>query len=151
MSRTTGNGANVASRGATARVERFGFVVEMDHWSERAEAIAAFRLAAKLGAQEAMGGAMRPLVGYPSREAPIFAGPVTVAIAIRWGPGRRTIDVDNAIASCKGLLDGMQDAGVIGNDRQVVGCWVTQGRDRVHGGHTRVTVLAADAAREAMS
>ena len=52
-------------------------------------------------------------------------GPVTrpckVSYTIYWPKGARKMDPDNAIGSCKALLDGLCDAGVIANDRNVTG------------------------------
>lgn len=73
--------------------------------------------------------AARNRAGMP---APVFAGPVRARVTVAWERHlavgarrarweyRRKVDPDNLDAALKPLWDGLQDAGVIANDRQLV-------------------------------
>lgn len=49
----------------------------------------------------------------------IFAGPVTVRVCVRWPKGRRMPDVEALSLACKPAVDGLQDALIFANDRQI--------------------------------
>lgn len=49
----------------------------------------------------------------------IFDGPVTVRVCVRWPKGRRMPDVEALSLACKPAVDGLQDALIFANDRQI--------------------------------
>lgn len=69
------------------------------HWAQKARAVKKARAMAATIAKAAM-------IGEPFKRA---------SLHMHFYNARRT-DNDNAIAACKPLLDGLQDAGVIDND-----------------------------------
>ena len=76
------------------------------HWRPYRRASGALRTAAKYAALEH--GGTDPIVGR-----------VDVSIRVCWPKRRRVLDADNALASCKAALDGLTDAGVWQDDRQM--------------------------------
>lgn len=76
------------------------------HWRPYRRASGALRTAAKYAALE------------HGRAEPI-TGRVDVLVRVCWPKRRRTLDADNALASCKAALDGLTDAGVWRDDRQM--------------------------------
>jgi Holliday junction resolvase RusA-like endonuclease len=76
------------------------------HWSARNRAVREYRALAKYAAMQDG----RPVT---------VLGPVDISVRVLWPARRRKSDADNALASCKAALDGLVDAGVIGDDRQV--------------------------------
>lgn len=50
----------------------------------------------------------------------IFAGPVRVRVCVCWPKGRRMPDVDGLGLCCKGAIDGLTDAKIWDDDRQIV-------------------------------
>lgn len=67
-----------------------------------------------------------------------FRGPgpkwARVKLVIRWFAKQPNYipDFDNAIASCKGIVDGMTDAGVILNDRGIEGIDLWRNTDKLN-------------------
>lgn len=65
-----------------------------------------------------------------------FRGPgpkwTRARVTLRWfaKDDHRTPDIDNAIASVKGALDGMTDAGILDNDRSIEGIDVWRVTDK---------------------
>jgi hypothetical protein len=102
------------------------------HWREKAAAVRTFREAAGWSAVQ---GRMEYLGRDPLFDTfvpgdPIFAGPVAITAVIGWGKGRKTMDATNAQAALKAAIDGLQDANIFANDKQVVRLDVRQERDR---------------------
>ena len=63
------------------------------------------------------------------RPAHPLTGPLAVSVTICWAGKRgRLPDADNALAMCKPALDGLTDAGVWGDDRQIEQLTVRQER-----------------------
>lgn len=72
---------------------------------------------------------------------PIFAGPVEVTERIVFGKGRRKTDLDAVPLMLKAALDGICDAGIIGDDRQVVRLTVlAHGKDAKGPGWVELTI-----------
>ena len=69
------------------------------HWAVRAREVKAARLAAR--------------VAWRVAGEPRMTGPVDVSLFIRRG---RVVDQDNALASCKALLDGLFNGGITPSD-----------------------------------
>lgn len=77
------------------------------HWSVKNRAAREFRALAKYAAMQ------------DGRPATIL-GPVSVSVRVLWPARRRKSDADNALASVKAAVDGLTDAGVWQDDRQIV-------------------------------
>ncbi len=78
------------------------------HWRKKSKATRQCRLLAKLTALEALAG--RP----PPRW-------LKARVGVTWGAkGKRTPDPTNILASLKAYIDGLEDAGIVENDR---GLW----------------------------
>ncbi len=103
------------------------------HWRVRAKAVKQLRTAAKYCAYSAMG-------RVP--DGSMFDGPVAIRTTIAWEPRRRIMDGDNALACCKALFDGLQDARIIQDDKQVTHLPVVQTRDKDKIGYVEVIVVA---------
>jgi crossover junction endodeoxyribonuclease RusA len=91
------------------------------HWRTKARAKKAQRDAAYLLALEAQGTTYRQ---WP-----------TVLVDVKWYGRTRTalnMDADNAIATLKGSVDGLQDAGLIVNDNGVRWGDITPGVDKAN-------------------
>jgi hypothetical protein len=83
---------------------------------------------------------------------PVFSGPVRARVTVYWerylstgryGPVmtyRRSVDPDNLDAALKPLWDGLQDAGILGNDRYLIREPVQQERDPEGAGKIVVTL-----------
>ncbi len=54
-----------------------------------------------------------------TKEQPLFSGPVSVTLLVRWGKGQRSRDLDTVAICCKPYLDGLTDAGIWSDDRQI--------------------------------
>lgn len=67
-------------------------------------------------------------------------GPVMVHYVFGWEKGRKTMDFDNLVGLGKPALDGLVDAGVMGDDRYVVGITAEQVRDPEGVGYLKVTI-----------
>lgn len=61
--------------------------------------------------------------------------PITVSISIFWEKGRKRMDNDNALASCKALIDGVAESLDV-DDKRFVFPPIDQGRDRTGNGYT---------------
>ena len=79
-----------------------------EHWASKARAVKTMRRAAWACAHETLNG-----------ERPMLTGPVLVDATIGWAKGRKTVDPDNAVAMLKSAIDGLTDAGLWANDREV--------------------------------
>ena len=77
------------------------------HWSRKNRAAQDYRALAKYAALQ--DGPLDPLLG-----------PLSVEVRVLWPARRRKADADNALASVKAAVDGLTDAGVWGDDRQIV-------------------------------
>lgn len=71
---------------------------------------------------------------------PLFDGAVLVRITIGWEKGRKTMDGDNALASCKAAIDGLTAAGIWRDDRDCTFLPVGQERDPDKRGYIRFEV-----------
>ena len=98
------------------------------HWSPRSRARKAFRNEAAW--QAAM---MLPADWEP------MAGSVALGIHVHW-PKRRRPDLDAVVASCKAAIDGIADAGVIADDKQIKKLTATQEYGAKGDGVTRLTI-----------
>lgn len=81
---------------------------------------------------------------HMARETGTWLCPVHPAmdITVYWGKGRNRQDLDNIVASCKGLIDGVtRELGF--DDRRLVAITVAQGRDADGLGYTTVTIRPA--------
>ena len=78
------------------------------HWAAKAKVIKAARAAAKREAGRALDGRTPPLWGKASVTAVLFTT-----------SAGRPRDPDNFIASLKPYFDGIADAGLVGNDRNL--------------------------------
>lgn len=100
------------------------------HWRVRAKHAAEYRAAAKYAALEGRNGEAWPLV----------RGAMRVHYVFGWEKGRKRMDFDNCVGLGKSALDGLVDAGIIGDDRYVVSMSVEQQRDPAGVGFVRVEV-----------
>ena len=73
-------------------------------------------------------------------DVPGFLGPVAVSVLIRWGKGHRRHDLDSCAVCAKPYLDGLTDAGIWRDDRQIVCLAVMQERDPSGRGEVVITV-----------
>jgi Holliday junction resolvase RusA-like endonuclease len=89
------------------------------HWAERGKATKAYR--------EYVGWIAKGFVVPPA--APYFVGPVRASVIINWEKGRKRGDTTNVEAALKPLWDGLTDAGVWADDKQLVDVTLVQGRD----------------------
>lgn len=107
------------------------------HWSYRSRAKAAAKRDAFYSAKEAINvlDSRDTLFVFPE-------GIVDVFTTIAWGSGRRVMDGDNALASCKALFDGLAQAGVVANDKQFRFHPVVQIRDKAGVGYVEVRIAA---------
>lgn len=103
------------------------------HWSVRSSSVSAYREAAGWAAREALG-----CCAYP-----FFVGDVEVEVTVRWSRGRRRVDVDNAVAMLKPALDGLTDARVWRDDRQIVSIALRQEHGVGGVGETVIVVRGA--------
>ena len=104
-----------------------------DHWAGRHAAVRQAREFARLAIAR-HGLPERPWPGRPA---------LAVSVRIAWGRGRRRLDYDNALASCKPWLD--EVAAAVGfDDRDVEAMTVRQGRDPEGEGWTEVAVRPAE-------
>jgi Holliday junction resolvase RusA-like endonuclease len=71
---------------------------------------------------------------------PRFEGPVAVSVLIRWGKGHRRHDLDSCAVSTKPYLDGLTDAGIWGDDRQIARLTIEQERDESGRGEVVIRV-----------
>jgi hypothetical protein len=115
------------------------------HWRGRHAATKAFR---EVAGWKAVQGRMVYL-GLTMMDAvildhPVFSGPVAVAARIAWSKGRKTMDPSNAAGSLKPAIDGLQDARIVANDKQVVSLEVTQDRDKAGRGYVVLEVNALE-------
>jgi Holliday junction resolvase RusA-like endonuclease len=89
------------------------------HWGDKATAIREYR--------EFVGWiAKQRFDGQPT---PIFAGSVRATVIVNWEKGRKCGDTTNVEAALKPLWDGLTDAGVWADDKQLVDVTLVQGRD----------------------
>ena len=70
-------------------------------------------------------------------------GAVEVHYVFAWEKGRKRMDFDNLVGLGKPCLDGLVDAGIMGDDRYVVGMRADQIRDPEGKGYVQVTIQAA--------
>lgn len=98
-------------------------------WRKRAAAAAAFRAEAGWATRFDLPAAFLGRVA-----------PVAIDVEIAWCCGRRRLDDDNALASCKAALDGIADVLWDGQDRHVTVGTVTQTRGQ---GTVTVTLRGA--------
>jgi len=101
------------------------------HWAVRNEAAQALRMAAKAATVIALDG------------APVWSGiygdAFDLDMQVFWPKGRKRMDVDNAVASCKAAIDGIADALGI-DDRHLGELRIRQGRDPAGDGWIAATV-----------
>jgi len=81
----------------------------------------------------------------------MMRGPTHCRITVAWGREmtkgatgvvrwRQRADPDNLLAACKGLIDALQDVGLIGNDRDLIHAPAEQVRDPEGRGYTVVSL-----------
>ena len=101
------------------------------HWRVKAKHVQAYRETARLAALAVCNG-----------HAPI-RGAVTLHLEYGWEKGRKMVDWDNAVAISKCAIDGLVAAGIMADDRYVVGATVEQRRDPDKVGYLAITVKQA--------
>ena len=80
------------------------------YWRRKSEAVKLARQEAKLKAESAMN-------ELNWRKPPRWK---SATVAIHWyARTRHKTDSDNMLASCKAVFDGLEDAGIVENDRQM--------------------------------
>jgi Holliday junction resolvase RusA-like endonuclease len=99
------------------------------HWRAKAEHVRAYRETARLAALAA--------------GAEPVAGSVRLRLTYGWERGRKRVDFDNGVALAKAAIDGIVDAGVMGDDRYVVAVELAQERDPEGRGYLIVEVETA--------
>lgn len=52
-------------------------------------------------------------------DGPLFDGPVTLDLDVKWPKGRKQWDADNLIGSYKYTIDVLQREGIVSNDRNI--------------------------------
>jgi len=80
------------------------------------------------------------LAAMNDRPAKPMAGPVVLRFVIAYERGRKVLDFDNAIATLKGAIDGLVDAGYMRDDDQVTGIYLEQIKDPAGQGYIDVCV-----------
>lgn len=98
------------------------------HWRVKNKHAKAYRQTAKYAAMAAR-----------AEQGPI-RGAVMVHYVFAWEKGRKRMDFDNLVGLAKPALDGLVDAGIMGDDRYVVGMTAEQTRDPNGVGYLQVTV-----------
>lgn len=83
------------------------------------------------------------LAALEARPAKPMTGPVAPRVVIAYEKGRKALDWDNAIATTKGIWDGLVDAGWIVDDNQMTGIFLTQIKDPEGRGYIDVTMEEA--------
>ena len=73
---------------------------------------------------------------------------VHLAATIAWPKGRKQCDYQAAVHALKAAVDGLEDGGWIGNDRQVVGMTVQQTKDPAGAGWVEITMREATHSHE---
>lgn len=71
---------------------------------------------------------------------PIFTGPVAVTVRLLWGKGERRHDLDSCAVMVKPMLDGLTDAELWRDDRQMKQLTVSQDRDPARTGAVHIIV-----------
>lgn len=104
------------------------------HWRVKAKHAREYRITAQWA-----GVAARGTCGG----GPILRGAVQVHYVFAWEKGRKRMDFDNLVGLGKPALDGLVDAGIIGDDREVVAMSAEQTRDPSGRGYLEVTITAA--------
>ena len=66
--------------------------------------------------------------GWHLSDGPATTAPVRIAAVIAWPAGRNRCDFQAAVHALKPAVDGLEDALIVANDRQVVGMDVRQVR-----------------------
>jgi Holliday junction resolvase RusA-like endonuclease len=105
------------------------------HWRRRAAAVKQARSDAHVAALAARWEYLGMFLG-----GALFDGPVRVSAVIGWSKGRKRMDNQNAIACLKSHVDGLQDAAIVGDDKQVTEFEIQQGRDPDGVGFVRLEV-----------
>lgn len=95
------------------------------HWGTIAKATRELRECAKYAAREQM----------PNDWTP-YTGPVVLTLYVGYGRRRRIPDLDASAHACKGIIDGLTDAGVMVDDEIVKRLVVEHGRDPSGVGYT---------------
>lgn len=67
-------------------------------------------------------------------------GAVMVHLEFGWEKGRKKMDFDNLVGLAKSGIDGLVDAGIMSDDRYVVGMTAEQTRDPNGVGYLRITI-----------
>lgn len=98
------------------------------HWSTQSRARKFFRNEA----------AWQASLTLPHNWQPI-TGPVTLDIFVHW-PKRRRPDLDAVVSSCKSAIDGLADAGVVADDKQIKKLTATHDYGAKVPGLTRLTI-----------
>lgn len=61
-------------------------------------------------------------------DPPVTTAPVSLTCTIAWPRGRKKVDFGGAVHALKAAVDGLEDAGWMANDRQVVAMAIIQHR-----------------------
>ena len=78
-----------------------------------------------------------------------LSGKVVLRFTVAYEKGRKALDWDNCVSSCKGLIDGLVDAGFMRDDDQVTGIFLTQTKDPEGKGYVDVVVEPEKGAKAA--
>jgi Holliday junction resolvase RusA-like endonuclease len=73
----------------------------------------------------------------------IFDGPVRMRVRVFWEKGRNRPDTSGLGHAVKAMEDGLTDAGIWHDDRQVIEACYAQGKDPEGTGYTEFTISAA--------
>ena len=103
------------------------------HWSARSKARKAFRAEAMWQAGLCLPHDWQPLTG-----------PVALDIYVHW-PKRRRPDLDAVVSSVKSAIDGLADAGIFADDRQIIEIRATHDYGAPAPGLTRFTITEKSA------
>lgn len=107
------------------------------HGRAKAAATAQHRGDAKYAALAVMGGMLLTDGGV---DIPLFTGPVAVSLLVRWAKGARSKDLDSVAICCKPFCDGLTDAKIWDDDRQIAKLTIQQERDATGKGEVVITV-----------
>jgi hypothetical protein len=105
------------------------------HWRKRADVVKQTRALARYCGIDARYDYLNSF-----SDQVVFDGPVRVSAVIGWSKGRKRMDNQNAIACLKSHVDGLQDASIVGDDKQVTEFEIQQGRDPEGVGFVRLEI-----------
>lgn len=111
------------------------------HYHARAAISRSLREAAKFAA-------IREALCWTRVDEPLVTGPVRVRVLVSWPAGRRMPDLDALPHALKPVMDGLTDARIWADDRQIVEACYRQERDPAGRGFIEIEVIALDQQEE---